>query len=718
MSRLPIRTSDLSNLPARLRIAGKVWLSFGVLIVGYVLSVAIVFGIGLQAERRLARLSDSTFTAAQLSQAAVAAFDVQTKTYETAVLNGDLALIDAADEQFRTVEGGLRTLRALRSDRSGELDALLTRLGAYTVSARVLYRSMAAGAEDEPTLLTAGRTFREAKALRGHLTSLARSFSTGLQGELHRLARVSTQARYFLLGFMALVLILSAFSVRWVIRRFVTGTVSTVVATLREIEAGGADLSRLLPVSSGDEVGELASSFNGFMGKLRWTVRRLKAVSKELADITGELGRSSRDVAGGAAEQAQSLSSSLQAVQGIQEAVSGIAESSSLLLRAAGESSSATQQMRATNEGIAAEMENLFLRVEEVSGSVDQLSAASQQISAVMEELAATAQDTAGVVNELDGGVVRIRESAEATSRLSQDVARDADAGRRTVETSVAGVTALRELADHSARVIERLGGQAERIGKVLNVIDDVATQTDLLALNATILAAQAGEHGKGFSVVADEIRDLAERTATSTREIAEIIDELQRGARDAVIAMSEGRAQVEVEVERVTEAGACLEKILESASESSGQASEIAQLTRDHAHGSQSIRDAVDQMGAMIAQAASSTAAQRDSAELLARNAKEMSSIASRVKDSTREQVLGNLQVTELLDEIRAMVERIDTATREQSRSASEVLEAVARTRAIAEANARKAGIVDRVVQALTEHSSVLEEEMGAFKT
>jgi methyl-accepting chemotaxis protein len=122
--------------------------------------------------------------------------------------------------------------------------------------------------------------------------------------------------------------------------------------------------------------------------------------------------------------------------------------------------------------------------------------------------------------------------------------------------------------------------------------------------------------------------------------------------------------------------------------------------------------------MSAMMAQVASSTASQRDTAELVAGSARDMWAIASRVKESTREQVLGNLQVAELLDQIRAMVERINTATQEQSRSSTEVLEAVALTQEIAEANARKTSVMDRVVQALTDHSSVLEEEMGAFKT
>ncbi|MBI5017916.1 MAG: methyl-accepting chemotaxis protein [Deltaproteobacteria bacterium] len=499
--------------------------------------------------------------------------------------------------------------------------------------------------------------------------------------------------------------------------RSLVSPLGTVVATLSEISTGEADLTRALEVRSGDEVGELAQSFNRFVERMRNTVRRLGQVAGDLSQASEQVARSHREVNEGAARQAELLGDSVAALRGIDQAVAGIAQSTTELIDSAVQSSAATQQLGATNQAIASQVEHLFATVDEVSSSIAQMSTVSQQITASMETLASSAEETASAVVELDASVKGIQENAENTSRLSEEVARDAEKGKEAVDASIQGVTALKELSDRSNQVIENLGGRATAIGKILTVIDEVADQTGLLALNAAIIAAQAGEHGKGFAVVAAEIGELAERTAASTQEIASIIEHLQQGARDAVAAMSAGRTRAEQEVGRARDAGAALDKIRGSAFASLDQARNIARATQEQAKGSRQITLAVDRIASMLGDVVSATAQHTAGTQQLARSALEMKETASLVNFSVREQAQGSLQIGQNVDHIRCMVEQIGEATRNQTERSGQVVEAVTRIRTIAESNAARTAELEQVVEILSRQTTALEEEVGTFK-
>lgn len=496
-----------------------------------------------------------------------------------------------------------------------------------------------------------------------------------------------------------------------------TAPLRTVVAKLAEFSSGEADLTRTLEVHARDEVGELAQSFNDFVARMGNTMRRFGSVATDLSHATEQVRSSSREVNEGATQQARLLGESVAALRGIDEAVAGIAESTTELLDSAAQSSATTQQLGATNETIASQVEHLFVTVDGVSSSIAQMSMVSQQISASMEHLAASAEETASAVIELDASVMGIQENAETTSRLSEGVAGDAEKGKEAVDASIQGVTALKELADRSNGVIEELGTRATAIGKILNVIDEVADQTGLLALNAAIIAAQAGEHGKGFAVVAAEIGELAERTAASTQEIATIIEHLQQGAREAVRTMSAGRERAELEVGRAREAGVALAKIRESAFTSLDQARNIARAAQEQTKGSRQITLAVDRIANMLGDVVGAASEHHGGAQKLAQAAQEMREIASLVNISVREQAQGSFQIGQNVEHIRAMTEQISEATREQTERSGQVLAAVTRIRTIAEGNVSRTAELDQVVEILSRQTSTLEEETGTFR-
>ncbi|BAU76370.1 methyl-accepting chemotaxis protein [Metapseudomonas furukawaii] len=175
----------------------------------------------------------------------------------------------------------------------------------------------------------------------------------------------------------------------------------------------------------------------------------------------------------------------------------------------------------------------------------------TDQVATAMHEMSATAQEVA-------------RHAAEAATAADQ-ADHSAQQGGAVMQATIQSITGMRSEIANTAEVIRRLESDSGRIGKVLEVIRGIAEQTNLLALNAAIEAARAGEQGRGFAVVADEVRTLAQRTAESTAEIHQIIDTVQTGALNAVRAIESGQNRSEQSVAQVTEAGAMLSRITDA---------------------------------------------------------------------------------------------------------------------------------------------------------
>jgi len=217
---------------------------------------------------------------------------------------------------------------------------------------------------------------------------------------------------------------------------------------------------------------------------------------------------------------------------------------------------------------------NLFLdkihdAISRVDGASQQLSVSSTQLTTITDETKysidqqqSETDQVATAINEMAATVGEVARNATDAASATHDADERALEGRQIVSSSIESIHVLVKDIEEAAKVITQLRSDSESIGSVLDVIQGIAEQTNLLALNAAIEAARAGEQGRGFAVVADEVRTLASRTQESTTEIKSIIDNLQTGAEKAVHAMDKGREQVQKTVEKTTEAGTSLESI------------------------------------------------------------------------------------------------------------------------------------------------------------
>ena len=243
-------------------------------------------------------------------------------------------------------------------------------------------------------------------------------------------------------------------------------------------------------------------------------------------------------------------------------------------------------------------------------GNVTQLLSTADVASSRIREQSAETEHVMAATRDMATSIEQVAHSAEQAASASQGAKREAESGRTVINSAI---DANRELSTHmesAAEVIRRLNDGTEQIGTFLNVIRTIAEQTNLLALNAAIEAARAGEQGRGFAVVADEVRTLAQRTQQSTKEIQDIINSLEQSTREAVSVIQVGRGLSEQTLEQVGNAGGSLEAITSAVDIIDSMNAQIAAAVEEQSHVAREISSKLDSV-AQLATSANSAAEQ-----------------------------------------------------------------------------------------------------------
>jgi methyl-accepting chemotaxis protein len=242
-------------------------------------------------------------------------------------------------------------------------------------------------------------------------------------------------------------------------------------------------------------------------------------------------------------------------------------------------------------------VDSLNNALSEVAQSASSVAEASNEISSSAEQLAAGAQEqmqqakeVTASVEEMTRTIVDNTKNASFAADAAKESGKKANEGGTVVETTIQGMMKIATVVEKSAEVLKTLGKSSDQIGEIIQVINDIADQTNLLALNAAIEAARAGEQGRGFAVVADEVRKLAERTTKATKEIATMINQIQRDANDAVKSMNEGMGEVEKGKESASKAEAVLKEIIQGAVKVSDVAGQVAAASEQQAASAEEI--------------------------------------------------------------------------------------------------------------------------------
>lgn len=285
--------------------------------------------------------------------------------------------------------------------------------------------------------------------------------------------------------------------------------------------------------------------------------------------------------------------------------------------------------------------------VENLRGIVSQVMRSAESIAAASQQLHGSAEQIATASEEVACQATTVATAGEEMSATSGDIARNcqmaadgaglasrtASNGTEVVNATVQIMGRIAARVSATARTVQNLGERSDQIGAIIGTIEDIADQTNLLALNAAIEAARAGEQGRGFAVVADEVRALAERTTRATREIGEMIKSIQAETRAAVTAMEQGVCEVEAGTGEASRSGQALQQILDQINDVAMQVSQIATAAEEQTATTSEISNNMMQITEAVQATARGSAESAQASEVLSRQAEDMKLLVGRFK-------------------------------------------------------------------------------------
>ncbi len=491
----------------------------------------------------------------------------------------------------------------------------------------------------------------------------------------------------------------------------------STAALARDVERIAAgELRARVGLEGEDELGALARAFERMTAALRGTVGSVAAAADEVDAAAERLARVSGDVGSTTRQQVEGIRHAAASMEAIRSQVEGITGSAHTLSRSVDESSSSLAELGSAGEQLHGTASVLHDKVDMVGASIDRMIESVRRVVTSADDLTGAADETAGGLEQMAATMEHVDEKAAETARLSGHVVDAADRGRERVRETVLGMEAIRSATEAAEAAIRDLGTRVESIGTIVGVIDEVADETNLLALNAAIIAAQAGEQGRAFSVVADQIKDLADRVLENTQEIGALIRGVQEETRTAALAMERGTERVQSGVALAAEAGVALEDIAAAARGSGQQVRGIVNAVKEQAGASSHIVGLMERVRARVDQIRNAGIQHERGNEVVRRSALAMGEVAQQMNETTREQARGTAAIVRSVERVKDAVAEIHRALQEQSRgsaSAAEFLEEVhARTRSHEES----ASILSDATAGLLRQAHELRESIRRF--
>ncbi|CAM9568112.1 unnamed protein product [Discosporangium mesarthrocarpum] len=496
----------------------------------------------------------------------------------------------------------------------------------------------------------------------------------------------------------------------------------TIATPLENLVQGAAsmaegDLSTQVTVGSDDETGVLGRAFNAMVDSLRGLVSQVGENTRYVASAMGKLTAASAAMREEVQRQEEAVESTAESVEGIIASMHAVNTNVEALSETAIETSSAAIEMDSSIAETANHIDELSEIIDTTASSVVEMTSGIREIARSTDILNQSTESTAQALELLSGSVRSVESNAKESHALSDQTQAKAEQGMSAVYETVEGMAEIQESFEGIESVISKLSEKSESIGAVVKVIESVVEQTNLLALNAAIISSQAGEHGRAFSVVAEEVRSLAERTSSSTREIAELIDSVQGGVHSAVAAMEQGSTRVERGVELSNTAGRILQEIGESTQQSTRWAKEIVEATRSQAADIDQVGVAMTRVKETATQLNRGTHEQDSASAEITRGVEQMRHLGLEVKNSAQEQRRESSLITQSVEIVAAKIKEISIETKDQSKRADQIREALSIFREVTLQTTRRAEETAETVSDLAAHAEGLEQEIDRFR-
>jgi methyl-accepting chemotaxis protein len=462
--------------------------------------------------------------------------------------------------------------------------------------------------------------------------------------------------------------------------------------------------------SVGEALNGMWEGFGSLAERVTGITARIQGVSERLGGAMGEIEEGSRSQEEAAEETAAMLARVNASIKSVNKQIEGLSRSTE-------ESSSSTLELAASVDEVARSVSSLNDAVETASSSSQEMGASIRQVAESADEVQRMAEETAASMTQMDRAIQEVSDHVGQASELTEKVAQGAEEGSSAVNSTIQGIEEIKTQTGDARAVLSRLVERIGEIGEILTVIGEINDETNLLSLNAAIIAAQAGEQGKAFAVVANHVKTLAQRTAMSTQEIERLIRSVQDESGNAMAAMEAGTEAVQSGVDRSRRAGEALSHIRSLAAEANERVSEIARAAQEQGRNSQHVADAANRTSAMVQKISGAMAEQSAASEQMLSTSETALSVCRQVQRSTEEQRESTAFITESITAIGEMMRSIRDNMADHEKAGEAVSEVVQRVLEVARKTGGRVPEIAATALELRQEAEALQEEIGRFR-